>query len=429
MFTVDKNAEIQFFNSHRLSTCSLKDISTWVDVVEQKHKTFRQFLGGLEKTIRVENDIVDQVGVPYNETEPLAKKIYYAINNFFTSSDIALASLCYPTYKQDERRETKWGKLLSAWMKKNKTPQEQVDIVNKAVSQLGELWAKYTNKQKEYYITFLTKPSDFIKIGHYGVDNGSCFATGNFNFIHKFMLGQTENSFVGLVSTTPNVTNSVKTRFWGIADPSYKAFYTSNFYPRIEQNSISAAIKKAFGELLDTKVNSTDQKIKVKGIYHNKDDITYYTDDFLFPSDKICIEINTEGLDQHRQCLNCRKTSHKPLEQIQQGHYCKVCAEAAWFCEFVGEKVMGARHSVIHNGRVMDVNGTIRSTKFEICSYTGNWYIKEEVGEDSLDKSIHIPHAKSLGMIECKKCNIWHKPEETECSLCSKKLNKELVTA
>ncbi len=75
------------------------------------------------------------------------------------------------------------------------------NYIQPAISRLGEVYDSAKIKDGKYQVSIDTSPMAFTQLGHYRVDNGSCFAcTQGSNEESKYKLGGRANTFVMLIS-------------------------------------------------------------------------------------------------------------------------------------------------------------------------------------------------------------------------------------
>jgi predicted nucleic-acid-binding protein len=125
-----------------------------------------------------------------------------------------------------------------------------------------------------YYIRISTKFADFIKLGHYGCDAGSCF-DDNATSYYKYNLAKANNTFVVLVSKSKEAfdNGTFSARGWGFYLPKNRTINICNIYHKgLQTETIKQIIKEVISTILDKDdIIVTDSKITVtSAIYHNQ---------------------------------------------------------------------------------------------------------------------------------------------------------------
>ncbi len=405
------------------------NIRSWFNRTERNHKQLREFLGGVTKTIK--SDIVEtNVAADFDEVEKPSCTIYTNIPKFFDNNGLSWPSMAKPVFiLEGQKRPTKWTKAISQYMVKNKVSQDVQNIVNKQLSILGEVWSKYQSRKLTLYFTLTTHPKAFVSIGHYGnVDNRSCFKLAGVNEIHKFMIGQTKNSFVGLVSSKPidfeeqySFGSDVLTRFWGIADPSFKAMYTFNNYPKTPkyEGSVLKCILEGFSNVLgDAAELRENGKVRPYGVYFNDEsDKAYHASDFVWPNEEpIKIQIDSDHLEVYRKCVKChaRATKEKTVDQIEFGHYCQECIKRySWKCGLTGELTVTEPNQVWINDVVVNVGYYAYIKHCERCFLSNKLYLKTDLAPWLNSAGyVHPKTAIAMGKVQCENCRKFRNPNQ-----------------
>ncbi len=254
----------------------------WVKRVEENHQKLRDMIGGVRLTRAIElKDVVPAVN--FDDIDKPTLSLLSMIPKYFFDYKFNRKDLCVPTVQKGDNAGTKWGKHIQTWCKRNNVDKETIDKIAKITSALGEAWARSKTQKVTMHVTLTTDPKAFCLIGHYGVDNGSCFRQHGCNQTHKYMIGQTLNTYVLLVSSEPdgfeqahddlNAKFPLLARYWGVANDELDIFGLVNWYQKKNEpeGNVYNATEQFFAELLGVeKIKRHNDQIKVPPVYQNK---------------------------------------------------------------------------------------------------------------------------------------------------------------
>lgn len=256
-------------------------IQEWFYTVQKRHKIIRKKLGGISSTQTVQVKDEGKPSVEYSAINWMVHDILYYMPNFFTDSKLDKECFCCPILPDGQRLT----KILLDYSRGKKLGQYANDNIERYVSRLNEIWNKGVVRSGKYYCHITTAGMGFAKLGHYGVDEDSCFSEHGSNFDHKYNLGKSSNTFVCLVSQTKfdkdGSSENIIGRCWGfLSGKTGKVINLSNFYFDCDYNkrSIAAVVKKSFEQICGTELNEFKDFVSVdSNIYQNGNDNFSFT--------------------------------------------------------------------------------------------------------------------------------------------------------
>ncbi len=412
-------------------------VGKWYDIVNERHEGIRKILGGVNKIIAIETEATPEPITPMKEIEPFIVELYAKIPKYFAEYGISNERFQYPILKKGNQSKMKWGRHIQYWMTNiGCIPEDKQKEVNKIVSKMGEVWASTKIEKVKMYLNISTSPAAFARLGSYTIDHGSCFAPGGANYTHKFILGMSPNSFVGLVTndeqeeTGPG--DNIKTRFWGFTDDEYNAFYTCNIYPRTPEKgaTVLRCMELGFANLLNVdKIKRQDGAFSVAGVYFNREESAriYHKPTFALKSGTV----HTTNLSEIYLLMSCRKCNRHLAEDevheaVDQMYVCPRCASKATYCEYEKIKTFGPTYPAIMNGKKIQIAAVSISNYIFMRDITdGQYYLKKEMVTTDRNEWISKANAEKHEYINCPVCMKVCSPNKTNCGYCSTKLKKE----
>jgi hypothetical protein len=345
----------------------------WFNRVEENHQNLRNKIGGVRLTLPIElKDVIPAVN--FDDIDKITHQLLVQIPQYFYDYKFNRKDLCVPTVGRGEQLGMKFGKHIQTWCNRNNVSQEIKDGVAKVMSSLGEAWARSKTQKVKLYVTMTTDPKAFCMIGHYGVDYGSCFKQGGCNQSHKYMIGQTPNTYVLLVSNGPDdfekvhENNSTKStilaRYWGVANEDLDIFGLVNWYQKKNEpeGNVYNATEQFFAELLGVeKAKKYTEQIKVPPVFQNKvinwcickPDRSFSPQTFAM-MDKY--------LSNLQKCSVCSDTFSYPDEGKEADHVlvCNQCADKSNICEFSGKATFKPLVKAVHfSGKEIMISETL----------------------------------------------------------------------
>jgi hypothetical protein len=316
-----------------------KPNDNWFNNVQKAHKNLREFLGGDKKTMLVDLK-ANQKAADEAKVKPLIEdlfKTWPSLDSFVHDKN----DLLRPIINVDGKG-IKTGKAIMRWADDYLIDKDTKNKLNNIISKLGSGWAHAKSVECQLTVMLSTTAKAFCLLGHLGPDEESCFAAGGCNDDHKFVLGQTENTFVLLVKE--NGKNIA--RFWGFATPDRKIFTLSNMYlaAGASEGSIFEAIRHFFGGLLRvdvSKIKEYNDIAKIgEGIYFNGDTWSFTT---LTNPKKIKLVPNQEGISNDVQCPHCNESwdaDEINFEEVDGINVCYNCYDDANYCDYSDSKTL-----------------------------------------------------------------------------------------
>jgi hypothetical protein len=232
-----------------------KDLDGWFDAVEKSHKDIRELFGGVHKTATVEY-IDDSMKIanyytcaPYITVIIRLLPCYTSTYNLSYYDDLLYCKLL-------AHKNISTAKHIMGYAERMKISDEAKKELEIALSNLGKIWHKPTNSKITATYTITTSPRAFAKIGHYGMDNSSCFTNGHMNNDKKFALAIVPNSFVLIqhkeksdVDNPEDDNTNISSRLIGNATTGLKRINLSNAYGGTVKTGsfIEEVIKDIFG--------------------------------------------------------------------------------------------------------------------------------------------------------------------------------------
>ena len=236
------------------------DAQPYFDAVQESHYALREKIGGIRRVRDVSINAVEG-----RASEDKAKKYLDEIFKLIPHLPNALAkfnldsnSLLGPNLQLKAHKIVKTGKFLTQELERvpvrGSVYVSNLSDLNRQLSGLANLWEKTKRENDSYHVNMTTSALSFAMLGHYGVDDDSCFRQGHQNNSNKFTLGMCENSYVILFKKD----NRYIARAWGFANEDLDVFNVTNYYldAGIKLGNIKEACRLFFADLLDTKPES-----------------------------------------------------------------------------------------------------------------------------------------------------------------------------
>jgi hypothetical protein len=246
----------------------------WWKQVEKRHKDIRELIGG----IRIEKEIqlkTQQNLVREEDAKPFVDEILSILPDYLIGYNFTKDVFLKPQIVEGTHKATKTAKHVRAYADQALRYTEQSSVVlkrlDKALSQLGELWAKARTSDTKLHITLSTSPRAFVLLGHYGPDSDSCFRNGSDKDFHKWMLGQTDNSFVVTIAAFDQEKQKSKNvaRCFGFLKADAVHIFNHYFSPSFLEGDAIESLKLFFSQLWKTEVSFFENISKLLGIYQN----------------------------------------------------------------------------------------------------------------------------------------------------------------
>jgi hypothetical protein len=340
----------------------------WFNKVQKAHKDIRKKIGGISYIADVTLETT-QGKANIKKAKPIIDKIfaiYPLLRNRLEQHELTKEALLLPNISFDNHRQPKTVKTILAGFDEdgedycdyNKERKE----LEKELNKLALLWAKSKTHPAKYRVTLTTAAVAFAKLGHYGVDEGSCFAQGKDRDDNKALLGILDDTFVVLVEEK----GKIIARFWGVVDEEYKIYSVCNFYmaKKVQEGNIITALKAFFASLMkmdenDLQVHEDTVKIDdaVK-LYHNKYGSFTFSNAENAPDENEEFEIETTGkkVECLFVCPGCKEeyddgpNDEFYTEEVDDIRCCPKCLRKAKYCQHSGTYTLGEGVEVRQGG-------------------------------------------------------------------------------
>jgi hypothetical protein len=275
--------------------------SKWFDRVQKTHRGLRTSIDGIHRDLEVDipdgacvqtpnkcdrdNVIVNIIDdilryMPkYLETYDLKKEDLY--NSTLPSGIKTIKHIS--TYVSRNKDEIKRPNIYNAHVYAHMTPLYCRDYITRSLSGLGKHHAESVTQKQTLHIRLTTAASAFFNLGHYNSDNKSCFGQGRENETHKYILGQTPDTYVILIAKNDDFenNNNILARAWGFTNSTHTVFNICNLYKKIlNEASIFYAIEQLIKDIKDVdKVKCASDIIRARGVvYLNESPLwTFYS--------------------------------------------------------------------------------------------------------------------------------------------------------
>lgn len=374
------------------------DLDLWFARVQKYHQNIREKIGGIRHsyTIKLSNNDKEIVFTPEEAIYNVWRSIYNLCDsesgNRYSKSmkivdelikDGILPKGFESSYIIDSHsRKRKSSKIILD--KFNKLKLFELESI---VSKFGQFWTKsiipLECKDLEVDINLTTSAKAFILLGHYGPDSDSCFNSNGDNWDNKFTLGQTEDTFVILISDPQTKKNLA--RLWGWYSKEIEALHFCNIYRRgsklMHDGVVFAILCDLYQKIFNKPPIRIFDAIEVKtGIYHNEKsfDISLCSSMPIIKlrNDELILYSNIKDIRDGEMCLGCnRLICSDEIVCIKQGNFCILCLE----------------------------------NTFDRCSWCGSYHKKDSlvpqqyISDEKIQKVCE--DCRSHHCIKCKKCD------------------------
>ena len=318
-------------------------VDGWFKQVQESHRKLREAIGGVR--------LVKKIALEATQAKADKKACMPLIKQLKAEVPYIEQQLRYQGLEDDDLRSAtinigshnvlRTGKAIMNWANGDYSFQqdkEKQKRVNKIISDLGNHWARARSDKVEYEVNLTTAAMAFMLLGHYLVDDQSCFRNGGCNHHHKHIIASTDDTFVMLVK---NAEDKVISRCWGFASDNYKIFSTFNMYlgKGVLEGNVLNAKKAFFANHFGVDVGQIfchEDKADVRMDRDYDDDGVYINDYGVFsftPEKQIKNQIlGVNGIGpQMPICPHCDLDyeDHRGWEEIDGQLVCPECVEQA----------------------------------------------------------------------------------------------------
>lgn len=220
----------------------------WFDLVQKNHQDLRSKINGLgcELEIRFENinrSMSNSAFEPIiNDICKLLPTISKDLSDRYGKTLDALKLPSIPTDSSTHRMIKSCTFIMNCGKYRGLT-QSELAVLAELVSKLGRFYVVYSTKPCDAKVVLSTETIEFLKLGFYDVDKGSCFTTG----LYKYYLGHGKNSFV--LHYFEN--NEHLARMWGSFTGKCDIMNISNLYIKQEahEGNVLTAAKMLYSTI------------------------------------------------------------------------------------------------------------------------------------------------------------------------------------
>lgn len=319
--------------------CFLKQ---WWNECNISHDNLRKILGGVRKEVDISLE-AGQNKIPIEELKQVTDKLIQTVPEFFRNTGWTEETLRLPIIQDGTHNAHKVSKTLTASLNglKKGTPQHQA--MQEFINTLGTLWARHRTNKIDFHVNMSTSPRAFVLLGHYDADADSCFRQNSERTNNKYMLAQTHDSFV-LLLTRKNHKDIDRTvaRLFGIFDPDKNVFHFSNYYamPGINEGDVIHTISTFLELITGHKYESIEESLVTfdKSIYHNPYGRWSFRRNNSEPTAYRVI-VNQNGVSSFT-CFKCgyRDSYSDRYRIVDDSICCSECTSKANSCDLTGQK-------------------------------------------------------------------------------------------
>lgn len=249
-----------------------KSFKEWFDLVQKNHQNIRNKIGGLgcELEIRFENinrSMSNDVFYPImQEICQLLPTLEKDLLDRYGKSPNALKLPSFSTDEFSTHRMIKSSTFIMNCGKNRGLKSSDLNILAELVSRLGRFYTIYSTKPCDAKIVLSTETIEFLKLGFYKVDTGSCFTKG----LSKYYLGQGNDSFVlHYYEDSKHLA-----RMWGSFTSNCEVMNVSNLYmdKGVHEGNILTAAKMLYATIESVElddIHETHDVYEPSNLYRN----------------------------------------------------------------------------------------------------------------------------------------------------------------
>ncbi|TXT66027.1 MAG: hypothetical protein BAJALOKI3v1_50025 [Promethearchaeota archaeon] len=325
------------------------NLTKWLNNCEESHQHIRSIIGDYIYSDKFEIDNSKMSEKVLLDQDKILHEIKNKYSSFLPFADVSIDELRYSEISRGTHNVIKTSKHLLRCFKKYYGQTDK--NFSSLISRLGQTWVDNDDESHEVHVTISTTPKSFVLLGHYGPDRDSCFRQGSDHTSDKFVLGQTQDTFIGTVAKYDPVRERYRNvaRMLGYFDRLKKIYTLFNLYkrPNITESSALECIKRTIESLPNHKKLKFIDERKVV-LYKNPDKfyINEYGGWFLSSdfsnssSSSISIPWYIKGI-KSEECHVCGKElPYRRIEElivVDDKYCCSECARKANTCEHTGQ--------------------------------------------------------------------------------------------
>lgn len=401
------------------------DIDKWHDKVEENHQDIRNWLGGVRKSIIIKLN-AQQNQASEELARPIINSILNTIPDYLNCYGFDESVFLSPSIRQGTHNSIRVGKHIRSYaenyLRNDPSRDYTLRDLDRKLAALRTIWAKAKTQPSTLEVTLTTSPRAFVLLGHYGPDADSCFRNGSDKTADKFVMGQSKDSFVLVISKLNEGTSKFEqvARAFGFTSNNFKYISVCNFYYSdglSEGDSIEAIktfVEQINGEsykLLENKIDSLpygdgealplmEKYIRSVGrsVFLNKFAQWTFVPATINDIPKQAYFPDINGIKIF-ECPHCQKmcTSNLDWTEVDGISICIRCASKALVCEITRTLTLKP---------LVEIVNEIGETKNVLASYAKDFVVCA---------CCNRPHINGLclnGKSICVEC------QETECSQC-----------
>lgn len=226
---------LKFYQDYKkkiIPTYEPKDIDKWYDDVLESKKEIKDYIP--DKSIVLDIEIATQDNTVSTQCiDPYITQIFNIIPSYTQTYNLTKQDLIEPSLSKYKNIST--AKHILTFAKRQKISIDKLKIIEKNLSELGQVYAKIKFKKPIKRITLTYDPIAFILLGNFPFDSGSCFGQGSrINTEKRFAFGVHPRFFLILSHknnediTLPDKASNIDGRAFGIFSDDYKILNFTN---------------------------------------------------------------------------------------------------------------------------------------------------------------------------------------------------------
>lgn len=317
-----------------------KKLDKWYNEVDKSHAGLRKFLGDhlIQRKYYLKSQ---QKSISIESAKDIIDTILNLLPDYLTTYNFDRTVFELPVIPQGNHSAIRLGKHLTNYAANyySRTSPQARDI-DKALSTLGDLWAKNRTSEGELEVSISTTHKGFILLGHYGPDPDSCWRQGSDKTKDKYCLAQTLNTFVitiGKLNTKKNKYKNVA-RCIGFTNNNFTAFNLANYYfaPGFAEGDGLDVIKNLIEDLVKKPVEFIEGKTSIVGAFHNPYGNWTFTTDKNIPVQSLVANLHMISRFNCPKC-NVDFKSEDSWMDVDDEYVCYRCLDGANRCEVSDE--------------------------------------------------------------------------------------------
>lgn len=275
------------FNAKIKPTYEPKNMGDWYDKVLEAKKPLNKYLPDLYTTLDIEVPEEDNT-IPTKEIDPYIDPILKTLPKYLNEYRLTKQSLLRPTLK--DHKNISVAKHILTYAKRHKIDEEKIKIIEKNLSSLGQIYAKFKFTKITKKVTLTYDPLAFLVLGNFACDMTSCFGQGSrINTEKRFAFGVHPSFFILLFHRNNNDidikkdTSNIDGRMFGIFTDDFKVLNFSNGYGFCANHKIRHFCKGIY-----EKIMSKNKSVLTENQFRFTGGLTYTDGPLLSFSTQTC---------------------------------------------------------------------------------------------------------------------------------------------